>query len=197
MSDREKWDERYSESGYAMGAEPSAFLVEHLDVIAREAPGRAALDVACGEGRNSIALARAGFDVLGVDISDAGLEKARDRARREGLAITFERLDLSAEELPQGPFDVIIVFNYLQRDLLPKFYARLSAGGFLVMESILAMPGSSGRHRSDFTLVPGEVVRLFEGYGGTILAAREDSADERARIVFRKAGGKTAGEAAG
>ena len=196
MSDREKWDERYSERGYAMGEEPSAFLVEHLDVIIREAPGRVTLDVACGEGRNSIALARAGFDVFGVDISDAGLEKARDRAQRDGLAISFEHLDLSAEDVPDGPFDVIVVFNYLQRDLLPKLYARLSDGGFLVMESILATPGSSSHHRSDFTLAPGELARLFEDYKGTVLVAREDGADERARLLFRKEGGNATGEAA-
>jgi len=189
LPDRERWNERYGESGYAMGAEPSAFLVEHLDMIARAAPGRAALDVACGEGRNSVALARAGFDVLGVDISDAGLEKARERAGREGLAITFERRDLSAEEVPPGPFDVIIIFNYLQREIIPALYERLSAGGFLVMESILAVPGGSGRHCSDFTLSPGELVRLFEGYDGAIVVAREDGADERARILFQKAAG--------
>ena len=43
-------------------------------------------------------------------------------------------VDLEADSLPEGPFDIITCFNYLQRDLFPSIRGRLSAGGLLLAE---------------------------------------------------------------
>ena len=69
-ADRQRWNERYRAEEYLMGERPSRFLMESLPLIVRHCPGRRALDLACGEGRNSIFLASQGFAVTGVDISD-------------------------------------------------------------------------------------------------------------------------------
>jgi SAM-dependent methyltransferase len=69
--------------------------------------GMKALDVACGTGNVSLALARRGADVTGVDIAPNLLEQARARADAEGLKIQFDEGD--AEQLPYGDtsFDVV------------------------------------------------------------------------------------------
>lgn len=67
------WDARYEEKELVWSAEPNVFLppiVEQLEV-------GTALDLACGEGRNAIWLARLGWEVTGVDYSPIGIEKAR------------------------------------------------------------------------------------------------------------------------
>ena len=57
-------------------------------------PGMRVLDVGCGPGRHTLALARRGIEALGVDRSPEFLELARDAAASEGLPATFEQIDV-------------------------------------------------------------------------------------------------------
>ena len=71
-------------------------------------PGMRVLDVACGTGNQSVPAARAGADVIGLDLAPNLLEQARERARKENLKIPFVEGD--AEQLPydSGQFDVVL-----------------------------------------------------------------------------------------
>jgi SAM-dependent methyltransferase len=70
-------------------------------------PGARVVDVACGTGGVALRAARAGADVVGIDISAGQLAKARDAAADEGLAIRFDEGD--CQELPyeDGEFDAV------------------------------------------------------------------------------------------
>ena len=63
--------------------QPALFLVENIDLLPR---GRA-LDVAMGNGRNAIYLAKMGFQVEGVDASREAVEEALAHANEEGVSI--------------------------------------------------------------------------------------------------------------
>ena len=67
------WDERYNTTEYVYGTDPNAFLA---NVVAEMPKGRT-LCIAEGEGRNAVFLAEHGHDVVAVDSSAVGLEKAR------------------------------------------------------------------------------------------------------------------------
>lgn len=67
------WDERYSAPGFAYGRNANDFLVS-LGLKAKE--GQKVLCLAEGEGRNAVYLAQLGFEVLAVDQSSVGLQKA-------------------------------------------------------------------------------------------------------------------------
>lgn len=71
-------------------------------------PGMKVLDIGCGTGNQSMAAARTGASVTGVDIAPNLLAQARERAREENLAIDFQEGD--AEQLAQGDgeFDVVL-----------------------------------------------------------------------------------------
>ena len=66
-----------------------------VDTLGLE-PGQRLLDVGCGPGRHALALARRGFDVVGVDLSDAFVELARKHAGAEALPAVFDVLDVRA-----------------------------------------------------------------------------------------------------
>ena len=129
-SDRIKWDRRYAGSGDT-DLTPPDWLQEFDALLPRQG---CALDIAAGTGRLALWLAGRGLEVLAVDISVAGLEMARRAAVAQGLQIETTVLDLEAEPLPPGPFDVITCFNYRQRDLFPSIRGRLKDGGLLLAE---------------------------------------------------------------
>jgi len=72
------------------------------------APGIRLLDVACGGGQLALFAAREGVDATGVDIATNLVQRARTRARAEGLRAAFHEAD--AEDLPfeAGEFDAVV-----------------------------------------------------------------------------------------
>jgi tellurite methyltransferase len=188
--DRSKWDSRYAGEGFFIGPAPSAFLVERIELIKSLCPGRRALDIACGEGRNSIFLAKRGFSVTGIDISPEGIGKAARWAEAERLDIEFITADLDVYELC-GSWDLIINFNFLLRGLLSKGVAALNPGGVMLVDTILDTPCLEGGHTRAFLLQPDELTRLFAGFPGKILFHNEQPLDSvpTAKLIFQKNGG--------
>ena len=133
--EREKWDHRYRTGDYVPRTEPSPFLMESLRYVP---PGKA-LVLACGAGRNALALAEAGFDVWAVDISEAAVDMARREADRRGLDLHFrvadlDELQLDDRALDGGQFGLITAFRFMNRQLWPRIIDALAPGGWLVME---------------------------------------------------------------
>lgn len=186
-ADRRKWNERYAGEGFLLGTGPSAFLADSIDLLKSRCPGRSALDVACGEGRNSIFLAHSGFLVTGLDISEQGLAKARRRARSEGLSIRFRRTDLEKRTF-SGPFDLIVNINFLLRGLFPVMVEALSPGGIVLVETLLDGPLAPPTTNRRFLLQSGELEQLFFPLPGSILHVSESpsASSPTARLIFQK-----------
>lgn len=181
---RRRWDERYATE--PVPSEPASFLV---DEVARylDEPGNA-LDVAGGAGRNSLWLAARGWDVTLVDISPRAIELVRAEAARRELRVAASVSDLTVDPVPEGPWDLILVVHYLQRDLFPGLVASLAPGGLLACS--IATRRNLERHRRPpeaYVLEEGEAPGLVKPL--EILTATEGWTDEdhhEARLVARK-----------
>jgi 2-polyprenyl-3-methyl-5-hydroxy-6-metoxy-1,4-benzoquinol methylase len=68
------------------------FLIEQFKLPR----GASILDMGCGTGRHSVALAQHGFAVTGVDLSEHMLEKSRARAAAANTQVTFIQCDATA-----------------------------------------------------------------------------------------------------
>lgn len=99
------WDERFSAPEYIFGREPNRFLVSQQALIRR---GMRVLDVATGEGRNAVWLARQGCEVLGIDISPIAIAKARTLAAQQGVEVGFEVADVRQWRWPPETFDAVV-----------------------------------------------------------------------------------------
>jgi SAM-dependent methyltransferase len=82
----------------------SELLCEAVDLRA----GQLVLDVATGSGNAALAAARRGCEVTGVDYVPSLLERARVRARAEGLPVTFREGDAEQLPFPDASFDVVL-----------------------------------------------------------------------------------------
>ena len=107
-----EWDARYGEKAALWSGRPNGRLVaEVADLL----PGRA-LDVGCGEGADAIWLARGGWDVTAVDISQVALSRAQEAAAVVGAKVEWICGDALQMVLPARSFDLVS----LQYPALPK-----------------------------------------------------------------------------
>ncbi len=143
--DATAWDARYAESELVWSAGPNQFVARECADLA---PG-VALDLAAGEGRNAIWLARQGWDVTAVDFSQVALDKG---ARVAGdTAVAWVCADATTW-VPDRRYD-LAVLAYLQLAAAPR------AAACRVAFDALA-PGGT------FLLVAHDSTNLTEGTGG-------------------------------
>lgn len=186
-SDRIKWNRRFESEDAFLGKHPSPFLSREIERIKTLVPGSDALDIACGEGRNSLFLAQHGFRVTGLDISDVGLTKGRNLAMEQGLEVDFRWVDLDSYTI-EGNYDLILNFNFLLRNLIPLEVACLNPGGVLVFDTIMASEQLLQSHDPSYLLHPGELRSIFKGFAGNILFWEESCGGNMptARLLFKK-----------
>ena len=142
--------------------EPASFLVENIKLLPR---GRV-LDVAMGSGRNTIYLAKLGFDVEGIDISSEAVSTALKSAQKVGIRINAQTANLETEyHIEKGVYDVIICFNYLQRSLISQIKDGLHKSGMVVYETFLVEQAQWGKPKNpDFLLKHNELLNLFRDF---------------------------------
>jgi tellurite methyltransferase len=190
-ADRTKWDARYSEGGPSDA--PTPWLVSWMKRADEGILPRSSrvLDVAGGAGRNAIWLAQQGFDVTLVDVSPVGIALAEKRAKDAGVTITTRVMDLEAESLPEGPWDVIVQMHYLDRALFPHYAELLLPSGLLFVEHPTkanlmrhAKPGAA------YLLEDGELPTLCDDF---VIVSYGEGWNEvgrhEARLVARRFGG--------
>ena len=78
---------------------PAQWLTENRSVLSG-LDGRRALDIACGDGRNAAYLARLGFEVDAVDVSDVAIDALQAAATDRRLSVRPLRLDLERNFVP-------------------------------------------------------------------------------------------------
>ena len=132
--DQHAWDDRYRDREWLWTVDANRFVVQEVSGLT---PGMA-LDLAAGEGRNAVWLARQEWTVTAVDFSAVALGRASDLAAREGVTITTVEADLRSYVPPVGAFD-LVVLAYLHlppdpfRDVLTRAANALAPGGTLVI----------------------------------------------------------------
>lgn len=146
--DARSWDERYAATGLVWSGSANQFVADELAGLT---PG-GALDIAAGEGRNTLWLAERGWRVTAVDFSQVGLDKGRALAEQHGLVVEWVCADALTYDAGPVAFDLALL-SYLQltaderRTAVRAAFASLRPGG-------------------TFFLVAHDSTNLTEGTGG-------------------------------
>ncbi|RJK94859.1 class I SAM-dependent methyltransferase [Vallicoccus soli] len=101
--DAAEWDERYAGAERVWSGDPNGALVAEAGGLP---PGRA-LDVGCGEGADAVWLARRGWRVTALDVSQVALDRARQHGRDAGVDVAWLHAGLVEAGLPAGGFDLV------------------------------------------------------------------------------------------
>lgn len=110
LGDAERWQARWLARGDGPAGAPESYLLRQAHLL----PPGLVLDVAAGDGRNGLWLARQGRAVTAVDIASAAIVRLAARAQAEGLALTTRVADLDTAEALAGlgPFAVLVIVRY-------------------------------------------------------------------------------------
>lgn len=185
--ERERWNRKYSEDSSAALRPPDPFLeLAFAEFVRPLFPnGGRALDLAGGTGRHAIWLARQGWEVTLIDISETGIERARQNAGPLASHIRFVVDDLTRFQASQteveARFDVVMAFFYLERSIFSEMVKAVRSGGFLVYKTYLKSQGRRLKNPAHL-LEAGELLRMAEGL--RILQYRE--VDGKAELVAEK-----------
>ncbi|MCE3039564.1 class I SAM-dependent methyltransferase [Helicobacter anatolicus] len=155
LEDKIKWNARYKSD--KMPKNPSDILVKFQHLLS----GGVALDIACGNGRNTNFLADRGFVCDGVDISDEALKSIVNPN------INTYCLDLDIYDLKENIkqlYDVVINFYFLDRKTLRVIPDLLKDGGFVFIETFINDEDYKGNIEAKKILEQGELQEIFQGF---------------------------------
>ena len=151
--DRIKWNEKYLKESFPTEVASVVKKYSHL------APGKKALDIAAGNGRNAIFLAQKGFSVDAVDISEVGLSEFASKHPN----INAICADLDQFEIATAHYDLILDVKFLNRRLFPFIQEGLKPGGIVIFHTLLGSTNikSTPEHCRDYLLQPNELLHAF------------------------------------
>ena len=160
---RERWNRRWAgEERVHASTAPSRFVVAEV----ADLPPGAALDLACGAGRNAVWLAAQGWRVTAVDFSGVALRMARTLEAERRVAVEWVEADVLAWTPPPRAYDLVCVL-YLQlpagerRTALARAAAAVRPGGTLLVlghDLLNLTDGWGGPTQADVLFTPDDVV---------------------------------------
>jgi SAM-dependent methyltransferase len=188
----ERWNHKYRDAPTAWTSTPDSLLVHAFSeyILPLYPEGGRALDLAGGAGRHAIWLAKQGWEVTLMDISDAGVEHARQRAGTLASHIDFVVCDLTGFKASQthvAPgFEVVMAFFFLERKIFPELLRAMRPGGLLIYKTYTSRQAKLGGPRNPAHLLEsGELLRLVTGL--RVLHYRERVAETATvELVARK-----------
>ena len=129
---KERWNGVYKSSEAPFVRQPNAFLMKSVQ---GKTPGTA-LEIGMGQGRNTIAMARLGWDVTGIDISDEGIRQALAEAKKQNVNIHAVLASADDFDYGTGRYDLIYA-TFMQQIVTKnadKLIPALKPGGMIIIE---------------------------------------------------------------
>ena len=163
--DKKKWDAKYiKKSELLRPREASANIKKFVEQTA----GAKALDLACGAGRNTIYLAKQGYEVDALDIAAVALDALAAESIREEVHefVNAELTDLDSFVPVPETYELIVMMNFLDRALLERVKEGLKIGGLFIVETYMDdLINEKKDSNADNLLKKEELKTLFEeGY---------------------------------
>lgn len=132
------WNERFDKAEFIFGKEPNEYLVGQTKQYLK--PGNKLLCIADGEGRNGVWLAKQGMEVVGFDVSDIALAKAKKFAQENQVKIDYSLCDSDGFSWGANSYDAVIgIFIQfadpaMRARIFKQTYRALRPGGIFILQ---------------------------------------------------------------
>jgi uncharacterized protein (TIGR02246 family) len=135
---RSRFNNIYTASNGGFSTEPNALLVSTVQGL----PKGTALDIGMGQGRNTLYLARQGWSVTGIDLSDLGIAQAKRAAQEAGLRINTVQQSYADFDFGDSRWDLILLayepLPAADAQWVDRIQRALRPGGLVVVETFAA-----------------------------------------------------------
>ena len=132
------WNERFNKQEFIFGKEPNEYLSLQTKTYLK--PNQKVLCIADGEGRNGVWLAKQGMQVVGFDVSDIALEKAKQFAKDNQVEIAYSLSDTDGFNWQENTYDAVIgIFiqfaePQMRARIFQQAYKALKPGGIFILQ---------------------------------------------------------------
>lgn len=187
------WDKRFSGPDYLFGTAPNRYLANQQHLFE---PGKRALAVADGEGRNGVWLAQQGVQVDAFDFSPVAVAKARALAARSGVAVNYQVTDCDGWSWEPDAYDYVVAIfvQFADPELRARLFANiartLKPGGYLVLQGYTPRQldyRTGGPSILEHLYTPAMLREAFAGLRIVELRDYEDELDEGTRHIGKSA----------
>lgn len=139
------WEEKYKASNEEIEIYPDNLVIDYIDYI----PKGKVLDLGIGEDRNSLYLARKGFEVEGIDISDTLISRLKSINNQQNLGMKLRTADIRNINIDVDKYTFILataVLHYFRKidaeEILNKMKKGINKDGFVYV-SVFSIEDSS------------------------------------------------------
>ncbi|MBU3607189.1 class I SAM-dependent methyltransferase [Polynucleobacter sp. AP-Mumm-500A-B3] len=135
---KEFWNKRFDKEEFIFGKEPNEYLVLQAKTYLK--PNQKVLCIADGEGRNGVWLAKQGMQVVGFDVSDIALQKAKQFATDNQVEIAYSLSDTDCFDWQENTYDAVIgIFiqfaePQMRARIFKQAHKALKPGGILILQ---------------------------------------------------------------
>lgn len=157
--DKIKWDKKYTNNPQLLEERSPS---KKLESVIELTSGKKALDIACGSGKNSIYLAKNGFNIDAYDISQIALDTLNSRGYN---TINTKLIDLDSFTPELNNYDLIVQTNFLDRELIPKLLKSLKENGLLFIETYMDHPSNTKPNSNPTFLLQKDELKFFVANG--------------------------------
>ncbi len=164
-------------------------LIEAIDEIEKRINGREVLDLACGAGRDSVYLAKRGWNVTAIDYKQDALDRALHLADVNAVSIQTQRIDMESDTNPFADdialtADLVMVMRYLHRPLFSAIDRLVKPGGAIFYSTFMVGSEQFGSPKNPaYLLKPGELAEIFSHYN-ILIDEQRKLADHRPIAYF-------------
>ncbi len=162
------FDERFNSKEFFYGLKPNDYLYEKSLALS---PKSLVLSLGEGEGRNALFLAQQGHNVIAIDESIVGLEKAKQLLKENNLHLETVCTDIAKFEFPKNQYDAIVsIWFHLPKDLRKVIHQKciqaLKPNGIFILEAYTPKQlenNSGGPKNIDMLMEPSDLISELEG----------------------------------
>jgi tellurite methyltransferase len=152
------WDRRYKTGFFPRTEEVHELVKRFTPLMPRHRP---VIDIAMGRGIDAIFLAQSGLPVVGLEKSGEAIDLVKKASREAGVNLQAIHADASALPFKGGTAGGVLVFNFLQREIIPELVSMLAPGGVMLYQTFLKRQvglGIGGPKNPAFLLEDGELI---------------------------------------